>query len=83
MYNHLENYDKLTTPNAKMLALRKAEQAIEEEKRKLFDSCVQCKCGFLMFKSKFDALKQTYINPNDRSVSWVDCPVCNKQIYSK
>lgn len=49
----IENYDKLG-PNAKMLALRKQKQKIEEEKQKIEEQIkeleaqyTKCDCGYL------------------------------------
>ena len=84
MINHLEHYDKLTTPNARMLVLRKAKEAIEEEEQKIKDSCVQCTwCKYLMEHNIFDRDKQVYTNPNGREVAWVECPICRQEIFKR
>lgn len=78
---HLENYDKLWSPNAKMMALKRAKEALDEEIMKIYNSTVLCKCGFLMEKDEFEERKITHVNPNGFPIYWVDCPCCGKPIY--
>ena len=80
---HIKDYEKLDTPNAKMLALRKAIEFIKEEEYKVLSECVSCRCGFLMSHEYFNKHSTIYINPNGKEVEWVDCPCCGGQIYKE
>jgi hypothetical protein len=85
MIDHLENYDKLDTPNGKMFALRKQKEAIEAEMQALEASCVRCQCGYLIDKNDFNRKKQIYIpqESDQPVVEFCFCPACGKILFRR
>ena len=89
-----EDYDKLS-PNAKMLALRKQKQKIEEQIKQLEAEYTKCECGYFFDINKVTCEYETYVrnecfpslcefdDAEYRDVKYADtvfyCPVCGKK----
>ena len=74
---NLQDYHKLKTPNAQMLALRCARREIELMIKQLEQDTVQCKCGYMMYKKDFK--RSAIIIPDfygDLTVASKSCPCC-------
>lgn len=90
----IEDYNTLS-PNAKMLALRKEKQRIEDQIKELEERYTKCECGYLfdiknVRLSSEESIKQEYCHSKcefDDSyyedVKYLDyvyyCPVCGKK----
>ena len=78
---NLEDYHKLKTPNAQMLALRCARREIELMIKQLEQDTVLCKCGYLMYKKDFK--RSAIMTPDcygELTVASKSCPCCGKWI---
>ena len=91
---HIKEYDKLS-PNAKMLALKKQKQKIEEQIKELEAQYTKCDCGYLFdtnnvqldseeyIKQKYCHSKCEFDDSYYEDVKYLDfiyyCPVCGKK----
>lgn len=74
---NLKDYHKLNSPNAQMLALRRARQEIELMIKQLEQDTVRCKCGYMMYKKDFR--RSAIIIPDyydELTVASKSCPCC-------
>ena len=94
----IENYDKLG-PNAKMLALRKQKQRIEEQIKELEAQYTKCECGYLFdinnvqlngeehIKQEYCHSKCEFDDSYYEDVKYLDlvyyCSVCGKKHIAK
>lgn len=85
MINHLKDYDKITSPNAKMVALRAQQRAIEEEIQNLYSRNYRCRtCGYLMpievYKEKVHIHNPDPNVEYDRYMEMCICPCCGNMM---
>lgn len=78
---NLQNYHKLNSPNAQMLALRCARREIELMIEQLERDTVKCKCGYMMYKKDFR--RNALISPDcydELTIASKNCPCCGELI---
>ena len=88
MINHLKDYDKITSTNAKMLALRAQQKAIEEEISNILSRNFKCqKCGYLMPIETYNERKSIHLpdpyNEEDKYIEFCNCPCCGELLYGR